>query len=117
MILDDLADRYADSVPGCDLVCRYVAGIPMYRIRLVANVVRKQEIPAIPLFVLRLINLGIDKEQELAGALGLEPEFVRAALGYLHLSQFVRLVPAVTPSRFAISELGKQALADTVLDA
>lgn len=108
MSLELLAKR--EKMPGCDLVCQYEAGIPVYRARLKVNLQMQQPLPAISQFVLQLINLGVNTQSEVEQALGLEAEFIRSALVQLDVSQLITYSTDRRPSAFAVTENGKQAL-------
>jgi len=117
MILDELADVYRQKIPGYDLVCQYQAGIPTYEARLKVDVLKKQDVPAMAQFVLKLIDLGINAEAEIANALGMEIEFVRDALGYLDLHQLIIREfgsPGSSGLTFATTGKGKQVLREAM---
>lgn len=116
-ILDKLADIHRQKMPGCVLACKYEAGIPTYKARLKVDVLRKQEIPTVAQFVLKLIDLGINTETEIANALGMEIEFVRDALGYLDLHQLIIRKfdsPESLGLTFASTDRGKHALREAM---
>lgn len=117
MILNELADLHRQRIPGYDLTCQYQAGIPTHKARLKVDVLKKQEVPAPAQFALKLIDLGISTETEIANALGMEIEFVRDALAYLDLHQLIirRFGSPENPSiTFATTGKGKQALREAM---
>lgn len=111
MSLDKLEEMYRDEMPGYDLVGKYEAGIPTYKLRLKVNAQRRQELPVIPRFVLGLIGLGIYSENEIAAALGVEFEFVRKALIYLNSNQ---LIIYKFNSPHIVTDKGKQAIEEAI---
>jgi hypothetical protein len=116
MILDELAIR--EKMSGCDLVCKYEAGVPIYKAQLKINLQRQQQLPTITQFTLELINQGVHSQLELEEALGLEAEFVRSALVDLDMSQLIvhQVYSADTRIRtFAITEKGKQVLREMMI--
>lgn len=116
MILEELAMR--EKMSGCDLVCKYEAGIPIYKVQLKVNLQRQQQLPTIAQFTLELINLGVNSQPELEKALGLEAEFIRSALVDLDMSQLIvhQVYSSDTRVRaFAITEKGKQVLREMMI--
>ncbi len=114
MILDELAEMHRDKMSGCDLVGEFEGGIPIYKIQLKANAQKYQQVPVIPQFVLRLIDLGISADVEIAYALGIGPEFVRKAIGYLDRERLI--IQNFQDSRltFVTTDRGKNALRDAI---
>lgn len=89
MSLADLAKEYRYANPGHDLICEYEAGIPVYWTQLKASALRKQQLPTIAQFVLRLIDLGINEITKICDNLCLDMDFVRNALLTLDAEQLI----------------------------
>ncbi len=114
MILAELAEKYRNKMPGCDLVGEFEAGVPVYKIQLKANAQKYQQVPVIPQFVLRLIELGINSDVEIAQALGIGPEFVRKALGYLDHERLISQNFEASRLTFITTDRGKRALHEAI---
>ncbi len=109
MILKDL--EKTEKMPGYDLVCAYEAGVPFYEMRLKVLAQKKLAIPAIALFVLRLIDMGVNTDTEISRALGMESEFTRNALEWLNLNLLIKhRFDRPTGLAFAPTDKGRLAL-------
>jgi hypothetical protein len=111
MTLENLAEMYRDKMIGYDLVGEYEAGVPTYKIRLKGNAQRRQELPIIPQFILRLISLGIQSQTEIEKILGLNPEFARKAIVHLNRNQ---LINYHSDSASVLTDKGKRALEEAI---
>lgn len=111
MSLDEVAREFARR-PGYRLInCRQVA-MPVYRLNLQVLSMLHTEVPIIPRFVLRAISLGLTTESDIAGILGLEPQYVEDALGELLHNQDIKVqVHDSLPDEFLLTAQGRDTLA------
>lgn len=115
MLLTEL--EQSQKMPGHDLVGSFEGGIPIYKAQLKVAAQKKQSIPTMSQFALRLIDIGINTEDEIAKALGIGSEFARISLGYLDLNELIARRFGLSNSNglsFVLSEKGKLAIRDAL---
>ena len=96
-----------DNRVGFDLVCCKRVGLPIYIITVQALTQLRKPIPPITENVLKLIDMGISSEDDIAGALGLDQSTVRETMINLRLSEDIDLV-APAGSSFQVWALTKK---------
>jgi hypothetical protein len=107
------------SVPGYDLLGSFEAGVPIYQLRLRTRARKHQQISALPEYVLRMMDFGINTEEQIGKALGLDSEFVQNALEHLNSLQLIKstinyeLTPPIM--QFALTARGVEAINRTLL--
>lgn len=114
-ILDELASNKA--IIGYDLVCKFRAGAPIFKVSAKADVLESRKLPTVAEFVLRLVQTGVRDERELAQTLGLDLVYVRSALTHLNINQFIVRVPGSegVNSSFTITPKGGSVLDEAVV--
>jgi hypothetical protein len=115
MILNELENNI--RIPGYDLVGSYEAGVPTYRVKVKVQAQREQEVPTIARFALQLVQIGIDDEDEITKALGLDKEFTRNALEFLNVNNLIKRKVDTSGKlkfSFSITEKGEQSIRSTL---
>lgn len=108
---EDIARRYSMR-PGHQLVGYREVGLPFYYLRMRAVVMAQKPVPAISEYVLRILDLGLKQEDDLAGLLGLERPAVMRALVDLRRSEEIDLVapPGKRMQEWSITNKGQTTL-------
>ena len=96
-----------DNRVGFNLVCCKEVGLPIYMITVQALTQRHKPIPPIAENVLKLIDMGLSLEEEIAGVLGLDQSTVRETMINLRLGEDIDLV-APAGSSFQVWALTKK---------
>jgi hypothetical protein len=86
---ESVARRYASSRPGCNFIGAQEVGIAIFVLDLQVVVVEAKDLSPIDEFLLRSLELGIDREDQLTHFLGLDQRTVRDRLIELSRSELV----------------------------
>lgn len=111
--VESVARRYAASRPGCRFVGPLEVGIAVYVLDLQVIAVEAEDIPLIDQFLLKSLQLGIDREDQLSLFLGLDQRTVRNRLVELSIGEFVTANPsnADAPAQCRLTAKGKKIVA------
>jgi hypothetical protein len=109
------------SIPGYDLLGTYEAGMPVYRVQLRVRARKHQMLPALPEYALKLIGYGINTEDQLCKALGIENEFVQNALEHLNSLQLIKSTINFSFTHplleFSLTSRGEEAINKTLMSS
>lgn len=105
-MIDRLAEKYADSIPDYQLVKYDYVAFPLYKIILSVTILQRKDIGVIEEFVLKLLDVGVVKVDEMAKCLGLDSSLINDTLANLYSND---LAYSLT-GKFKISDKGRECL-------
>ncbi len=114
---DATAQKFAHDRPGFRLVDYAEVGLPIYRIRIQAVLLRYKKIPPIEEFILKALNSGLTSAEDISEFLGLELIIINAGLAELLRTDNISLsAPAGSRMQeLALTKKGKSTLQEAEL--
>jgi hypothetical protein len=117
MNIEDLAEKHQNDLPGYKLVDYYDAAFPSYQVQLRALIQVSKPISVLDEFVLKAIQAGQEKIEDIAGLLGLERNIVQEALSRLEQSSQVIIANSTDEQvlRIKLTNKGKKSLSELLI--
>ena len=114
---DATAQKFAHDRPGFRLVDYAEVGLPIYRIRIQAVLLKKKKISPIEEFILKALNSGLTSAEEISEFLGLELIIINAGLAELLRTDNISLLAPLGSRRqvLSLTKTGKSTLHEAEL--
>lgn len=114
---EEIARHYAKRRPGFHLVSYRRVAMPMFHVTLRVLTIEEREVPPIPLFIMKSVDAGLKRAEEIASFLGLENDVIKA--GVIYLLQSGNLIlgsqDADRSHRLLLTEKGSATLSSLVM--
>nr|WP_302416653.1 phospholipase D-like domain-containing protein [uncultured Romboutsia sp.] len=114
--IEKLAQKYAESVPGYELVQYYEAGFPAYKVNLDVTIQKKKPLGIVNEFSLKYIAAGVKNKNYLMKFLGLKESIVNRHIIDLYQKDLISM-DLVSQDNIKITEKGKNSLEELGLIA
>lgn len=107
---DEVAVRFTGLHPGFSLVDYQDVGLPFFELRLDVMAQKRDPLPVIDEYVLRLAELGLRSTDQISGFLGLEQPLVRESVLSLLQNDLVDYAPSHEGRQIKLTTLGTSVL-------